>query len=98
MSGKMLSRSSMAARRASWSGVMEPVGLEVLPDGLELVELVVVGFEAELGVVSGGAGGDEELPVGGFEQEELAAELLDDALAWWRVVSFHLPAVQTSRR
>ena len=35
----------------------------------ELVELVHVGLEAELGVVAGGAGGDEELPVGGFEQE-----------------------------
>ncbi len=56
------------------------VGFEMLPDGLELVELVDVGLEAELGVVAGGAGGDEELPVGGFEQEELAAELLDDAL------------------
>ena len=52
------------------------VGFEGLPDGLEFVELVVVGEEAELGVVAGGAGGDEELPVGGFEQEELAAELL----------------------
>ena len=40
-----------------------------------------MGVEAELGVVAGGAGGDEELPVGGLEQQELAAELLDDALA-----------------
>ena len=56
------------------------VGLQVLVDGLELVELIDVGFEAELGVVTGGSGGDEELPVGGFEEEELAAELFDDAL------------------
>ena len=56
-------------------------GLEGLPDGFDLVELVVVGEEAELGVVAGGAGGDEELPVGGLEQKELAAELLHDALA-----------------
>ena len=33
-------------------------GLEGLVDGLELVELVVVGEEADLGVVAGGAGGD----------------------------------------
>ncbi len=56
------------------------VGFQMLVDGLELVELVHVGLEAELGVVAGGAGGDEELPVGGFEEEELAAELFDDAL------------------
>ena len=53
----------------------------------ELVELVVVGEEADLGVVAGGAGGDEELPVGGFEQEEFAAELLDDASAEVGVVA-----------
>ncbi len=40
-----------------------------------------MGEEADLGVVAGGSGGDEELPVGGFEEEELAAELLHDALA-----------------
>ena len=62
------------------------VGLEVLPDGLELVELVVVSFEAEFGVVAGGSGGDEELPVGGLEEEEFAAELFDDALAEGGVV------------
>src|SRR6267143_1167627 len=56
-------------------------GFEALPDGFDLVELVVVGEEADLGVVARGSGGDEELPVGGFEQEELAAELLQDALA-----------------
>ena len=41
-----------------------------------------------LGVVAGGSGGDEELPVGGFEQEELAAELLDDARAALGVAPF----------
>ena len=55
-------------------------GFEGLVDGFELVELVVVGEEADLGVVAGGSGGDEELPVGGFEEEKLAAELLQDAL------------------
>ncbi len=40
-----------------------------------------MGEEADLGVVAGGAGGDEELPVGGFEEEKFAAELLHDALA-----------------
>ena len=48
---------------------------------LSLEELVVVGEEADLGVVARGAGGDEELPVGGFEQQELAAELFHDARA-----------------
>ena len=55
------------------------VVLEGLPDGLEFEELVVVGEEAGFGVVARGAGGDEELPVGGLEQQELAAELLNDA-------------------
>ena len=57
------------------------VVLECLPNGFEFEELVVVGEEAGLGVVAGGAGGDEELPVGGFEQQQLAAELLYDARA-----------------
>lgn len=56
-------------------------GLTGQPDLCEFVELVVVGVEAELGVIARGAGGDEELPVGGFEQKEFPAELLDDALA-----------------
>ncbi len=56
------------------------VRFQMLPDGFELVELVHVGLEAKLGVVSGSAGRDEELPVGGLEEEKLAAELLDDAL------------------
>ncbi len=38
-----------------------------------------MGEEADLGVVAGGSGGDEELPVGGFEEQELAAELFHDA-------------------
>ena len=54
------------------------VVLPGLPDGFDLGPLLVVGEEAELGVIAGGAGGDEELPVGGFEEEELAAELLHD--------------------
>ena len=52
----------------------------MLVDGLEFVELVDVGFEAELGVVSCGPRCDEELPVRRFEQEKLAAELFDQAL------------------
>jgi len=32
-------------------------------------------------IVACGSGSDEELPVGGFEQKEFAAELFDDALA-----------------
>ncbi len=56
------------------------VGFEVLPDGFELVELIHVGLEAEFGVVSRCTRRDEELPVGGFEEQELAAELFDDAL------------------
>ena len=56
-------------------------GFVALPDGLDLVELIVVGEEADFGVVARGSGGDEELPVGGFEEEEFAAELLDDSLA-----------------
>ena len=59
-------------------GVELAVGGVGLPDLLELEELFVVGEEAELGVIAGGAGGDEELPVGGLEQEQLAAELLGD--------------------
>ncbi len=55
-------------------------GFEALPDGFDFVELVVVGEEANLRVVAGGSGGDEELPVGGFEEEELAAELFCDSL------------------
>src|SRR5271170_2432413 len=54
---------------------------EGLPESFDFVELIVVGEEADLGVVAGGAGGYEELPVGGFEEEELAAELLHDAKA-----------------
>ena len=54
---------------------------EGLVDGFDLVELVVMGEEANLGVVARGSGGDEELPVGGLEEEEFAAELLDDAFA-----------------
>jgi len=54
-----------------------------------------VGEEADFGVVAGGSGGDEELPVGGLEQEELAAELFDDAGAEGEWV--HLPSVQASR-
>ena len=61
--------------------VEDAVVLEGLPDDLEFEELVVVGEEAGLGVVARGAGGDEELPVGGFEEEEFAAELLSDARA-----------------
>src|SRR3981081_1395613 len=49
-------------------------GFEALPDGFDLVELVVMGEEADLGVVARGSSGDEELPVGGFEEEEFAAE------------------------
>src|ERR1700712_482121 len=41
-------------REAAVGGVAEPCFFE-------LVELVVVGVEAEFGVVAGGAGGDEEL-------------------------------------
>jgi hypothetical protein len=33
-------------------------GFEALPDGFDLVELVVVGEEADFGVVAGCAGGD----------------------------------------
>ena len=55
-------------------------GFEALPDAFDLVELVVVGEETDLRVVARSSGGDEELPVGGFEQEEFAAELLNDAL------------------
>ena len=77
---------------------MAAVGLRVLPDGFELVELVVVGVEAELGVVARGAGGDEELPVGGFEEEEFAAELFDDAFGRGLAVAPLAGAVQTSRR
>ena len=43
-------------------------GLEALPDRFDFVELVVVSKEADLGVVASGSGGDEELPVGGFEE------------------------------
>src|SRR6185312_839017 len=44
-------------------------------------ELIIVGEEANLRVVAGRAGGDEELPIGGLEQQKLAAELLHDAFA-----------------
>ncbi len=57
------------------------VAAERVPERAEFVELIAVGVEAELGVIARGAGGDEELPVGGFEEQELAAELFDDALA-----------------
>jgi len=50
-----------------------------LPDGFDFVELIVMGEEADFGVVACGTSGDEELPVGGFEEEEFAAELLHDA-------------------
>jgi hypothetical protein len=33
-------------------------GLEGLPDGCDFVELIVVGEEADFGVVAGGTGGD----------------------------------------
>ena len=56
-------------------------GLEGLPDGFDLVELIIVGEEANFCVVAGGTGGDEKLPVGRFEEEEFAAELLEYSLA-----------------
>ena len=34
-------------------------GFEALPEGFEVVELVVVGQETGLGIVAGSAGGDE---------------------------------------
>ena len=40
---------------------------------LEPLELRVVLGHAALGVVAGGAGGDEELPVGGLEQHAARA-------------------------
>jgi hypothetical protein len=52
---------------------------EALPDSLDLVELIVMGEETDLSVVAGGAGGDQELPVGGLEEKKFAAELLYDA-------------------
>jgi hypothetical protein len=54
-------------------------GLNGVEDLFEGVELVLVGVEADFGVVAGGEGADEELPIGRFEQEEFAAELFDDA-------------------
>jgi len=70
------------------SGKDGAVGFEVLVDGFEFVELVVVGGEAEFGIVACGSGGDEELPVGGFEEKEFAAELFNDAFAETSVFPF----------
>src|SRR5580658_2058947 len=56
-------------------------GLELLPGPFDDLELIDMGHEARFGIVARWAGCNEELPVRGLEQQQLAAKLLHDALA-----------------
>ncbi len=58
---------------------------EKFAHGLELLKLFVVGEETGFRVVAGSTGGDEELPVGGLKEKELAAELGENPGAEWGV-------------